>query len=212
LTESVLRKPKKGAVIVAQQGGPLCEALERAGEVVVWLPEWSVRGHALLDVMAPRTVEIEQWCTALPARTDDDAVRWQVLASAVALLLEDWGAKLGGVHLGHFDYPHSSVSKRVALTQSDLGEATPLEEAGTLGTGMFASRRVVVLNADHSTIRTLITLAQSEPELAAYLAVKAFLLAGDVRVGGEKPLDAEIAEQLVIATHDRRLMRVGVRT
>jgi molecular chaperone HtpG len=212
LTESAVRKPKRGAVIVAQQGGALCEALERAGEVVVWLPEWSVRGRALLDVLAPKTAEIDQWCTAMPPRNSDEAQRWQVLASAVALLLDDWGAKLGGVRLGHLDYPHSSVSSRVALTQAEFGEATPLVEAGLLGTGLFASRRVVVLNADHPTIRTLAALAQSEPELAAYLAVKAFLLAGEVQVRGEKQLDAEVAEQLVIATHDRRLMRVGVRS
>jgi hypothetical protein len=78
-----------------------------------------------------------------------------------------------------------------------------------LGTGLFASRRVVVLNADHPTIRTLATLAQSEPELAAYLAVKAFLL--DREASTDPRIDAEVAEQLAIATHDRRLMRVGVR-
>jgi hypothetical protein len=211
LTASAVRKAKRGLVIVAQGGGPPCEVLERAGEVVVWLPEWSVRGRALLDVLAPNTAEIEQWCTAVPPRDGDEEVRWQALASAVALLLDDWGAKLGGVQLGHLDYPHSSVSGRVALTQAEFGEATPLAEAGTLGTGLFASRRVVVLNADHPTIRTLTTLAQSEPELAAYLAVKAFLLAGEVKVG-ENQLSAEVAEQLVVATHDRRLMRVGVRT
>jgi hypothetical protein len=202
LTEPVLRKPKQ--VIVAQQGGPLCDALERAGAVVVWLPEWAEHGRALLDAIAARTAEIDDWCTALPPRNSEEAVRWQVLARAVALLLDDWGAKLGGVQLGHLDYPHSSVSERVAITQAQFGEATPLAEAGVLATGLFASRRVVVLNADHPTIRTLATLAQSEPELAGYLAVKAFLLT-------DAKLDAEIAEQLAISTHDRRLMRVGVR-
>jgi molecular chaperone HtpG len=207
LTESALRRPKQGAVIIAQHPGPLCEALARAGQIVVWLPEWSVRGRALLDVIAPNTVEIEQWCTALPPRNSEEAVRWQVLARAVALLLDDWGAKIGGVCLGHLDYPHSCVADRVAITQAEFGEATPLADVGALGTGLFASRRVVVLNADHPTIRTVATLAQREPELAAYLAVKAFLLASS----NEQGLDAEVAEQLVVATHDRRLMRVGVR-
>jgi molecular chaperone HtpG len=214
LTEAAVRKPRQGAVIVAQHGGPLCEALERAGEVVVWLPEWSVRGRALLDVIAPRTVELDEWCTALPARNSEEAVRWQVLIRAVALLLEDWGAKIGAVQLGHLDYPDSRVSDRIAITQAEFGEATPLADVGALGTGMFASRRVVVLNADHPTIRTLATLAQGEPELAAYLAVKALLLslpAVGRDAGTSTRLDAEVAEQLAIATHDRRLMRVGVR-
>jgi hypothetical protein len=214
LSEAALRKPKQGAVIVAQHDGPLCEALERAGEVVVWLPEWSVRGRALLDAIAPRTVEVDEWCTALPPRDSEEAVRWQVLARAVALLLDDWGAKIGGVQLGHLDYPDSRVSDRVAITQAEFGEATPLSDVGALGTGLFASRRVVVLNADHPTIRTIATLAQREPELAAYLAVKAFLLTlppvgRDAKT--DNRLDAEAAEQLAIATHDRRLMRVGVR-
>jgi Histidine kinase-, DNA gyrase B-, and HSP90-like ATPase len=214
LTETAVRKPKRGAVIVAAHDGPLCEALERAGEIVVWLPEWSVRGRALLDAIAPRTVEIDEWCTALPPRNSEEAVRWQVLARAVALLLDDWGAKIGGVQLGHLDYPDSRVSDRVAITQAEFGEATPLVEIGALGTGLFSSRRVVVLNADHPTIRTIATLAQREPELAAYLAVKAFLLTLPAVGRDAKPgnrLDAEVAEQLAIATHDRRLMRVGVR-
>jgi hypothetical protein len=209
LTEAAVRKPKRGAVIVAQHAGPLCEVLERAGEVVVWLPEWSVRGRALLDAIAVRTTELEQWCTALPPRSSDEAVRWQVLARAVALLLDDWGAKIGGVQLGHRDYPSSCVADRVAITQSEFGEATRLADVDALGTGLFASRRVVVLNADHPTIRTIATLAQREPELAAYLAVKAFLLGRSAT--SESRLDAEACEQLVIATHDRRLMRVGVR-
>jgi hypothetical protein len=101
------------------------------------------------------------------------------------------------------------VADRVAITQSEFGEATRLADVDALGTGLFASRRVVVLNADHPTIRTIATLAQREPELAAYLAVKAFLLGRSAT--SESRLDAEACEQLVIATHDRRLMRVGVR-
>ena len=209
LTESVLKRSKR-AVIVAQRGGPLCEALERGGEIVVWLPEWAVQGRGLLDAIAPRTVEIDEWCTALPPRNSDEALRWQVLASAVARLLDDWGARLAGVQLGHLDYADSVVAERVAITQAEFGEATPLGEASLLGTGLLESRRVVVLNADHPTIRMVAGLAQREPELAAYLAVKAFML-GEVSPGSETSrLSAEIAEQLAIATHDRRSMRVGV--
>ncbi len=197
LTEYELSRPRQRRVIVAQQGGPLCEALERAGELVVALPQWCVQGRALLDAIAPRTVEIEEWCTALPARNSDEAVRWQVLAGGVAGLLDDWGAKLGGVRLGHFDYPHSVVTDRVAITQAEFGEATPISDAGALATGLFASRRVVVLNADHPTIRTVAGLAQREPELAAYLAVKAFMLGqteAESSASETSRLDAEISE------------------
>jgi hypothetical protein len=76
-----------------------------------------------------------------------------------------------------------------------------VSDAAALGTGLLASRRVVVLNADHPTIRTIAGLAQSEPELAAYFAVKAFFLG--VR------LDAETDERLVSLSYDNRTRRVS---
>ena len=199
-----LRKPKRRAVILASAPSPLSELLEREGATVVLLPDRCVRGATLLELLAPRVATLESWCTTLPPRNSDEAQRWQVLASQVAQLLDAWGAKLGGVRLGHLDYPGSSVSDRVAITQSEFGEATPVEDIDQLGTGLLSSRRVVVLNADHPSIRTIAGLAQSEPELAAYLAVKAFFL-------GTR-LDAETDEALALLTHDRRLLRRGVRT
>jgi hypothetical protein len=196
-----LRKPKRRAVILAGAASPLTQLLEREGATVVLLPSDSVSGPALLDAIAPRVAKLEDWCTALPPRNSDEAVRWQVLATGVAQLLDAWGAKLGGVRLGHLDYAGSSVADRVAITQSEFGEATLVADAAELGTGLLSSRRVVVLNADHPSIRTIAGLAQSEPELAAYLAVKAFFL-------GTR-LDAQIDEALAVLTHDRRLLRRG---
>jgi molecular chaperone HtpG len=194
-----LRKAKE--VIVAVRPSPISSALERAGATVVWLPDECPMGRALLELLASTTVDVERWCTALPHRDDDEAARWQPLADAVARLLDDWGAKLGSVCLGHLAYEDSSVLDRVAITQAELGEATLLTGAAALGTGLLASRRVVVLNADHPTIRTIAGLAQSEPELAAYLAVKAFFL-------GTR-LDAETDERLASLTHDKRERRVS---
>ncbi|PRP95157.1 sacsin N-terminal ATP-binding-like domain-containing protein [Enhygromyxa salina] len=196
-----LRKPKRRAVILARALSPLTERLEGEGATVVLLAKDCVCGAALLEAIAPRVAKIEDYCTALPPRSSDEAVRWQVLASQVARLLEAWGAKLGGVRLGHLDYPDSAVRDRVAITQSEFGEVTPTSDTAELGTGLLASRRVVVLNADHPSIRTIAGLAQSEPELAAYLAVKAFFL-------GTR-LDAKIDEALAVLTHDHRLLRRG---
>ena len=199
-----LRRGANRRVIIARMASPLAELLEQRGELVVWLPAKWVHGRAFIDALAPSTADIEDWCTALPPRDSGEATRWQVLASSVATLLDDWGAKLGGVRLGHLEYPHSSVAERVAITQSEYGEATPVAEASTLGTSLFSSRRVVVLNADHPTIRSVAALAQTEPELAAYLAVKAFFL-------GDR-LDAATDEKLMTASFDRRLLRTGTRT
>jgi hypothetical protein len=201
LASSALRKPKQRRVLVARSASALTELFERDGHVVAWLPSACTRGRALLDMLAPATAPIETWCTALPARDPDEAARWQVLADAVARLLASWGAKLAGVWLGHFDYADSAVADRVAITQASFGELTLVSEAATLGTSFLASRRVVVLNADHPTIRSVAALAQGEPELAAYLAVKAFLL-------GPR-LDAEVAEQLTRATFELRSARLG---
>ncbi|MFO7565936.1 MAG: ATP-binding protein [Enhygromyxa sp.] len=196
-----LRRPKQRAAIIATRPSPIAAALERSGATVVWMPDPCTRGHALLERLAPATAEVERWCTALPPRDAEEALRWQVLATGVARLLDDWGAKVAGVRLGHLDYDDSSVADRVAITQAEFGEATPLDDAAQLGTGLLSSRRVVVLNADHPSIRTIAALAQSEPELAAYLAVKAFFL-------GTR-LDAKIDELLLSLCHDHRSRRVS---
>jgi hypothetical protein len=195
-----LRRPRQRQVIVAPRPSPLTEVLERGGATLVWLPDECTCGRLLVEQLAPAVVEVGQWCTALPPRDTDEAVRWQVLASAVAKLLDDWGARLAGVRLGHLAFDGSSVGDRVAITQAEYGEATRLADAAQLGTGLLASRRVVVLNADHPTIRTIAALAQTEPELGAYLAVKAFFL-------GER-LDPETDEKLACLTHDSRQQRV----
>ena len=204
LTRDQLRKPKQRKVVVATEPSPVTAALERAGVTVVWLPGDSGPGYALLERLAPEVADVDDWCTALPPRDSDEAVRWQVLATAVANLLDAWGAKLSGVRLGHLDYSGSVVGDRVVVTQAEFGEATPLAELGELGTGLLSSRRVVVLNADHPTIRTIAGLAQSEPELAAYLAAKAFFL-------GVRPDDrsrAALDEHLATLTHQRRARRI----
>jgi hypothetical protein len=206
LTRERLRRPKRRQVVVAAGPCPVSAVLERDGMTVVWLPGGSSRGRRLLERLAPELVDIDRWCTALPPRDSEEAVRWQVLASAVAELLDAWGAKLAGVRLGHLahtgdlEVQGSPVSERVAITQAEFGEATPVAEIGQLGTGLLASRRVVVLNADHPTIRSIAGLAQSEPELAAYMAVKAFFL-------GTR-LDAALDERLATLTHERRARRL----
>lgn len=199
-----LRRPKQRVVIVAPRPTPLTAVLERSGATVVWLPDSCAHGWALLERLAPATTTASQWCTALPPRNSDEAVRWQILATHVAGLLAGWGAKLGGVRLGHLDYQDSPVTERVAITQAEFGEATRLADTGELGTGLFASRRVLVLNADHPTIRTIAALAQTEPELAAYLAVKAFFLNP-----GSTRLDAEVDEKLASLTYASRRQRVS---
>lgn len=211
-----LRRPAKREVVVATRRSELTAKLEAEGHLVVWLPRvredegkdegsspaWAAAyaaGRALLERVAPAVVEVEAWCTALPPRNSEEAQRWQILAAQVARLLDTWGAKVGGVHLGHLDYAGSAVREAVAITQAQFGELTRTEDCGELGRGLFASRRVVVLNADHPSVRTIAALAVDEPELGAYMAVKAFFLG--------RQLDAETDEALLVATHAARERR-----
>ncbi len=117
-------------------------------------------------------------CFACAAPDEAADVRWHGLANAVrALLLAD-GIKLRGIAIGDLDYPGSPVAERVAISQRELGELTPVSEVGTLGSGLFGSGRYVVLNAGHSVLKSLLEggKAALEPELSAYLTVKLLYL------------------------------------
>ena len=114
-------------------------------------------------------------CAAPDAAADG---RWHQLANAVrALLLAD-GIKLRGIAIGDLSYPGSPVADRIAISQGELGELTPIDEVGTLGSGLFSGGRYVVLNAGHSVLKNLLEggRAAAEPELSAYLIVKLLYL------------------------------------
>ena len=69
---------------------------------------------------------------------------------------------------------------RVAISQGKFGERTPLTEVTQMASGWLASGRTLVLAAEHPTLVHLRAVAEREPELAAYLALKAFFLDGEV--------------------------------
>nr|WP_255216270.1 ATP-binding protein [Pseudenhygromyxa sp. WMMC2535] len=199
-----LRRARRSAAkrpVLASAPSELSEAMERAGYLVLWLPPTCAAGWTLADRVGRGSLNIDAWCTATPARDSEEALRWQPLTAAVARLLDGWGAKVHGVHLGHLHNPDPALRERVAITQAEFGELTLVAEASALGTGLLSTRRALVLNADHPTIRGFAELARSEPELAAYFTVKAFFL-------GER-LDARTDEALVQLTHDARSLRTA---
>jgi len=116
------------------------------------------------------------FASAAPSATED--LRWHALANAVRGLLVADGVKLSGIAIGDLRYPGSPVADRIAITQGELGELTPIEEAGELGSGIFHSGRYVVLNAGHEVLRSLLDGggAATEPELSAYLIIKLIYL------------------------------------
>lgn len=116
--------------------------------------------------------------------------KWASLASMSERLLADSGHRCAGVKFGHFEASGSLLGGRPAITQRSYGEATARADAGELGTGLFSRRRVLVIDADHPSVRVLLGLAVREPELAAYQLVKLFLLLGGAI---EAKLDSELA-------------------
>ncbi len=157
---------------------PVTDALESGGKVVVLCRTSKDPARAALEVLRGGQVKraSRRFCTALPARSDREAERWDRLRSAVQRLLDDFGARLKRVEVGRLRYPGTVVAHRVAITQGELGELTPIEEAGLLPTSLFRFRRVLVLNADHPMVGSLLDLSEREPETAAYLVTKVFLL------------------------------------
>ncbi len=105
---------------------------------------------------------------------------WSALCEALAQLLKAGGWKVREVTVGSLDYVDSTVRGRVAISQGKFGELTPLVEVAQMASGWLMSRRTLVLAAEHPTLVHLRAVAEREPELAAYLALKAFFLHGEV--------------------------------
>jgi hypothetical protein len=184
-------------ILISNTRSPMTDALELAGFIVID----DAAGQSVASLLAEQTSaavqRVEQrYAMPLVADDEDERDRWAPLSVAVAGLLEDWGAKLSSVELAHFDYPGSSIAGVLAITQRTLGELTSSDELGELGTGMFSRRRVLVVNVDHPLVSPAVVLAAHEPELAAYMLVKAFFVG--VR------LDPEVDGRLLGLASERR--------
>jgi hypothetical protein len=129
--------------------------LVQPGTQAKWL------GNTYFMPLAPEPAEVRQWAA---------------LATAAARLLDDSDHRIAKVAFGRFAESGSLLEGRAAISQRELGEVTPAKDAGSVGTGLFSRRRVLVVDADHPAVRTLLGLALREPELAAYQLVKLFLL------------------------------------
>ncbi len=187
---------RNAAVAIAHAPSPTAERLTAAGTPVIWLPPTSEFGPKLLAWMTRSCTPISHWCTATPARDQREHQRWQPLIAGLVALLD-----VASVELGHFDAADPTIAERVAISQREFGEATLVAECGGLETRLLARKRVLVVNADHPTIASIATLAQREPELAAYFAAKAFLLGPQ--------LDAEVDEAMASKTHALRERRLA---
>jgi hypothetical protein len=101
---------------------------------------------------------------------------WPALRDAVAELLDTAGARLAGIVLAECGYPGSPIADRIAITQADPGLLTGLDDLDSLRVGLFSRRHTLVVHRGHALTREALALAAVEPEVAAYLLVKAFRL------------------------------------
>jgi hypothetical protein len=182
-------------VFLASTRSPLSDAAEAAGLTVIAGPtQGPIR--QLAELLAPKDVKVavleETYALPLPARDDAEASRWAPLRLATHRLLDAWGGKVSAVELGHFAYAGSGIGDEIAITQRESftgaggGVLSKVAELDHIGQGFLSRSRVLVVNADHPTVKSLIRLSATEPELAAYLLVKLFFLGTrlDVEVDG----------------------------
>ncbi len=172
------RLPRGRAIYCGREVSPVSERLRGEGHLVLAgsckdpLVSVAMLGAGLVGRGLQSVAEL---CTALPL-PDAEADAWVPLRRAVAALLDSQRYRISAVQVGRFDYPESPLRGRVAITQAKLDELTPIAEASQLSTGWLGDKRVLVLAADHPTLVHLREIAEREPELAAYLALKHFFL------------------------------------
>ncbi len=176
----------------APHASPVVERLLADGHLVIDCAADSGLHQFIVTALGESPRPISDLCTALPAADD---LSWTPLRAALERLLAASRWKVRAVAVGRFAYPDSPIADRPAISQASPGELTPLADAGKLASGWLASGRVLVLSADHPTLQHLRGVAEREPELAAYLALKSFFLHGELAPDDETALATISAEQ-----------------
>ena len=159
---------------------PVGQALHAMRSVVIDAPDGSPEAQ-LLDWVAQREVPRAGtlFCRPLPVSADRLPAGWSALCAALVARLRADGRRLAGLEAASFLHPGSTIADRVAIACRPDRTLTPLAEAGTLGSFFLFRRRTLVLNVGHPAVRRLCAAAEREPELAAYLAAKLFLIGGE---------------------------------
>jgi len=134
------------------------------------------------------------FCRPSPVAAEALPAGWAALREALVARLRADGRRLAGLEAGEFDHPGSRIADRVAIARRPDLTLAPLAEAGTLGTFFLARRRTLVLNVGHPAVRRLCAAAEREPEFAAYLAAKLFLLGSERGEGDDARSAARVWE------------------
>lgn len=183
----VKRAHRKHRLFCEEDETELTTVLEKEGFTVIRMAPRTKACDSLSRIASERGYRAPDWAgrvfvRPLPASADEESESLNALHRAVTRLLDLHGARIAEVAFGHFHYRHSCIRELVAITQQEVGEVTRVEDVQDVGMSIFSRRRALVVNTDEPTVKRLIQLAGSEPELAAYFLMKLFYLRGELSV------------------------------
>jgi hypothetical protein len=178
-TVKALRKAAQERHLVWDSSpNPLSLALSAAEFVVVHAAMPDERPLLSRVVGTPVLGAAEAFFLSRPRAAEALPAYWPGWCEVIRALFGSIGAKIADVALCDFE-PAETVARRpVAVTQSAIGALTPHAERQGLADSFWSRPRVLAIDADHPSCARLLGLARAEPEWAAYLLVKLFLLEG----------------------------------
>ncbi len=193
--DDLRRGPAGGVVYFAAERSAVTDALEAGGHTVLGLVP-SDDHVRLVQLLAPGVTVVpvgHRWCLPTPADPAAVPVAWPRFARCLADALRIAGVEIGDIVAGDFAYPESPITDRIAITQPSAFALTPIHDLDVVTAGRFARRRVLVVNLTHPSVVSFVALAEREPQVAAYLCVKAFRLGR----GLDAAMDTKLVEHLV---------------
>ncbi|MCX4242407.1 ATP-binding protein [Paraliomyxa miuraensis] len=206
LTAAAVRKAAKaGTLRNAEQRSALADAAVAAGVTVVEVRSGCAGTLALLGWLADGEVHhvARTFIMPGPLRDAEEQTRWAPLRAATEALLQAAGVRVAGVVPARFDYAGSCIARRLFVLQREPLSLSPWAEE-VVRPAEWKRKDTVVINAAGDGVDAVLTLAQREPELAAYALVKLLHLA----VG---PLPVEVDAQLCSASAELRATRLSER-
>ncbi len=198
--ETMRRGAKNDQALYAATRTPLTDELERRGHLVLHIGKGDPRLPLLL-ALAPKQAEDapelelchvgRDWC--MPIVVDDAPRGWAPLREHLAAGMKIIGAKLADIVAGDFAYAESTIADRIAITQVTPGALLDTRELENLAPGLLSRKHVLVVNTTHPSVRSFVALAEREPQVAAYLCIKAFRLGR----GLDDDMDTKLVEHVV---------------
>lgn len=199
---AALRKAAKaGTLWVAAEALPLVRAAIAAGHVVVTRPEGCVGVDVLLKAVVGREVLAATRVLVRPEPLDaGPAAQWAPLAAAVHALLRAVGVDVAEVTIAYLRSPGSVVAGRLFVLLPAADALALYTDELLRPLAQWRRKDVLVLDAEHGSLRPLPTLARREPEFAAYTLLKLACL----ETG---PLPVELDARLCTASAQLRAER-----